>query len=165
MRDSECTKGTNPILRSSFRSDQPCLVSEDWKQNMDCPLQKSVLKSLQNYTLLKPPVLKNTFQGRIDAFALLEDGKIWHGLYESNRIIPWHNIASEILPLEFNFTTQPSVISKSIKVVDLELYSQTADGTLIKIEYDGSKWSPGTPLEKIPSEASVVYWNNPELKS
>jgi hypothetical protein len=152
MKDSECTKLTPPTVRSDFRLPETCL-------SIECNL----LRSLQGYTLAKPPILISTSQGRIDAFALLNNNEIWHGNFTRDKFNQWHFRTNETLGQ--GIISQVSVVSKSNAFVDLELYAQRADGTLFRIAYNGNHWSSWQPLGKVSDGPSVVYWQDPETYS
>jgi len=148
-RNVDCSQSTNQDLLTAFRAPT-------------CPaIECNLLESLENYTLKYPPVVIPTFQKRFDAFALIDDNKIWHGVYDFDKYDGWtlHNSRNIT---QYNFTSPPSVMSKSKTAVELELFAQITDGTLISATYDGTEWTNWTSLGKIESPPSVIYWQDPE---
>ena len=128
-QNSACSAGANTNELLNFRLVRTCT-------SIECNIVQSLLTL--NRTINSAPVVIPTMQSRIDAFALVDNNKIWHGYYIANQNGEWKPVANETIGEQLDFGSRPSIISKQKTAVNLELYSRLLNGSLIRANYDGS---------------------------
>lgn len=135
-----------------------------------CAVQNLLNSQPTDQDFILPPIFIPTSQGRVDAFTLLPlDNIILHQYFGVDSDNEWLLNSTMHVMDDFTFTSTPAVLSKSRTSIDLDLYAQAEDGTLVYGHYDGTGWENLRPLNitapilgNSTSPPSVVYWEDPE---
>jgi hypothetical protein len=172
---------TKSTAECSFPTADPDITSfyRDCETNFACVLQEALAYAnpVRHYNFKSPPLLVPTFQGRVDAFTLLDNNTILHQSYKADSTGVWsldqfNPLSSNNTILDNNnFASVPAVISKSRTGVDLDFYVQTQNGTLLYGHYDGKAWGNWRYLENMTSPSgvrdatsspSIIYLDGPQ---
>jgi hypothetical protein len=134
------------------------LGRDQWVDNWDR------MTFLGNKFSNSPPtlVLPKGTVNRLDVFAALTNGSLWHGWFKTektsgpNSKINWNLTGVEELS-NFNFTSQPSVISSNYSG-PLDLFVQLSNNTLEHgvYKYDTKQWIKWESMGNISSSPVVV---------